>query len=106
MTTCCLLDQLPAPLTAYKVQKYWQPIKTGVTLPVKGVVYDLFAGKQVATADGSVKLPVNLIEGDMRAVFAVPSAGGDRGVASRLTNPFTVASHCASACASWTPVGS
>lgn len=70
------LDKLPAPLSEYIVQKYHLPIQTDVTLPDTGVVYDIFAGKEVARANGSVKVPVSLAEGEMAFFAVLPEAIG------------------------------
>ena len=64
------LEQLPAPLSEYRVQKYHLPLTTEVTLPGQGVVYDVFAGKEIGRATESVRVPVELEEGGM-ALFAV-----------------------------------
>jgi len=70
------LDQLPAPLSEYKVQRYHLPITTEVTLPGNGVVYDVFAGKEVARVAGKATVPVQLAEGEMALFAVLPEAIG------------------------------
>ena len=81
------LDQLPRPLSEYEVQLYHLPIETSVTLPAHGVVYDVFAGKEVARATGTATLPVQLPEGDMALFAVLPEAVG--GVTLRADGALT-----------------
>ena len=68
------VEQLPE-LNMYQRQKYHLPIVTTLTLPGKGVAYDVLAGKQVAQAGGA-KVAVRLPPGDLCVFAVLPEAVG------------------------------